>query len=179
MIRTSIRLAGVLLAASALFVSAAGAQQPLPPGAQVLPIPQATPTHLACAKDLVAKSGMGSTFVSIVPDMMRQVNSTVTRTRPELINDMKVVLDALQPEFLAYSGEMVESAARVYTALLNEAECKEAVAFFSSKVGTKYVEAQPTMYANISPALENWNKVVSVRMFERVRAEMKKKGHEI
>src|SRR5665647_424676 len=129
-----------------------------PPGSQVLPIPQATPTHLACAKDLVTKSGMGRTFVSIVPDMMRQVNSTVTRTRPDLIPDMKVVLDGLQPEFMKYADEMVESAARVYTALLNEAECKEAVAFFGSKIGEKYVNAQPTMYANIAPALENWNK---------------------
>jgi hypothetical protein len=179
MFRTSFRLPGALVAASIALSGVAFAQQPLPPGSQVLPIPQATPSHLACAKDLVNKSGMGRTFVSIVPDMMRQVNATVTRTRPELIPDMKTVLDALQPEFLKYADEMVESAARVYTALLNEAECKEAVAFFSSKVGTKYVDAQPTMYANISPALENWNKVVSVRRFDRVRAEMKKKGHDI
>jgi hypothetical protein len=179
MFRTSYRLAGALVAASIVLASGAMAQQQMPPGSQVLPIPQATPTHLACAKDLVNKSGMGRTFQSIVPDMMRQVNSTVTRTRPELIPDMKSVLDALQPEFMKYADEMTESAARVYTALLNEAECKEALTFFSSKVGEKYVNAQPTMYANIAPALENWNKVVSVRMFDRVREEMKKKGHEI
>jgi hypothetical protein len=179
MIRTSIRLAGALLAASFLANPATAQQQQLPPGSQVLPIPQATPSHLACAKDLVNKSGMGRTFVSIVPDMMRQVNSTVTRTRPELMNDMKVVLDSLQPEFLKYADEMLETAARIYTALLSEAECKDAVTFFGSPVGAKYVDAQPTMYANIAPALENWNKVNSVRMYDRVRAEMKKKGHDI
>jgi hypothetical protein len=179
MIRTCFRPAGAALALSLALSTGAFAQQQLPPGSQVLPIPQATPTHLACAKDLVLKSGMGRTFLSIIPDMMRQVNQTVTLTRPELIPDMKTVLDSLQPEFMKYADDMTESAARVYTALLNEAECKDALAFFASAVGEKYVNAQPTMYANIAPALENWNKVVSARMLNRVREEMKKKGHDI
>jgi hypothetical protein len=177
MIRTSLRLAGAMLAAS-LTVSSALAQAQ-PPGIQSTVIPQATATHLACAKDLVVRSGLSGTFVSIVPDMMNQVNNTVTRTRPELANDMRAVLIALQPEFFGYADEIVESAARVYTALIKEDECKEIVAFFNSKVGMKYVEVQPSIYANMTPAIENWQRNLSVRILDRVRAEMKKKGHEL
>ena len=177
MIRTSIRLAGVLLAAS--FTISSALAQAQPPAMQSIPIPQATPAHFACAKDLVVRSGLSGTFVSIVPEMMTQVNNTVTRTRPELANDLRAVLIALQPELFGYADEIVDSAARVYTALLKEDECKEIVAFFNSKMGMKYVEVQPSIYANMTPAIDNWQRNLSVKIFDRVRAEMKKKGHEL
>jgi hypothetical protein len=173
------RLAGALLAASLVVPGVAMAQSNLPPGSQVLPIPESTPTHLACARSLVEASGMGNSFLSLIPELMRQVNTTATRTRPELAADMKTVLEGLQNEFFGYTGEMIDYAARLYTALLTEPECKDALAFFQSPVGKKYTDMQPTVFANVSPALESWNKQLSVRIYARVREEMKKKGHEM
>lgn len=179
MIRMSIRLAACLLSATLAVPGFAQAPAPAPPGTTAVPIPNATPTHLACARELVELSGMGRTFLSFIPQLMRDLNQTVTRTRPELIPDMKAVLDALQGEFYGYTKEMTETSARVYTALLTEVECSQAVTFFRSDSGRKYVDAQPSIFANIGPALEIWNKSLSVRMFDRVREEMRKKGHEL
>ena len=103
----------------------------------------------------------------------------LNETRPELIPDMKATLDGLQPEFQGYTEEMVVVAARVYTALMSEQECREAAAFFNSALGKKYVEAQPSIFVSITPALQQWRQSLSVRMFDRVRQEMKKKGHEL
>ena len=175
----------------ALFVALAAApalaQQPRPaappaappPQGALVPLPQATPAHLAAARDLVISSGLRRTFVSVIPDLMRQMNGTVTRTRPELMAPMKTTLDALEKEFLGYADELVDPAARVYTALLSEQECKDAAAFFKSPTGTKYIDSQPSIFANLTPMMEAWSKQLSVKIYERTREEMKKKGHDI
>ena len=110
---------------------------------------------------------------------MGQINSTVTTTRPDLIPDMKATLDGLGPEFNKSAEEMFDRAARIYTAIMTEQECKDALAFFKSPVGMKFVNEQPTIIGNMTPAIQNWSKQLSVKMFERVREEMKKKGHDI
>lgn len=144
-----------------------------------IPIPQATSAHLSAARELVVRSGMSRSFEAAIPNMMRQLNTTVTRTRPELTNDLKVTLDQLLPEFMKLSDEMVENGARIYTALLNEQECKDAVAFFKSPLGTKFIDVQPIIFGNLADVMEPWTKHLSQVMYERARDEMKKKGHQI
>ena len=181
LIKTSLRIAAALLAAT-LACSTASAQQSATgrvSGATVVPLPNATPAHVAAARDLVIASGLSRAFMPLIGELNSQINMTVTQTRPDLIPDMKATLDALQPEFMQYGDEMIGVAARVYTALLSEQECRDAAAFFNSPLGKKYVEAQPSIFVSITPALDQWRKSMSVRRYERVSAEMKKKGHEL
>src|SRR5207245_1402292 len=145
MTRVSKLLTGALLAAC--LVQPVAAQSPQSPtGGAAPPVPPPAPTHLACARELVMSTGLARSFLALIPEMMRQINATVTQTRPELIPDMKATLDKLQPEFNQYIGGMVEFAANVYTQLVTEPDCKTAVAFFTSASGKKYVEVQPSVY---------------------------------
>ena len=181
--RSILAVAAILFAMAPLSAQQSTAPQPgaapfSKPG-ELIPIPEATPTHLAAARDLVIASGLGSSIIQVVPNLMGQINSTVTRTRPELVGDMKTVLDGLVPEFTKLPEDMLTTAARVYTALFTEQECKDALAFFKGPTGQKFVQAQPTILGNLNPAVQAWTKDLSVKMFDRVREEMKKKGHEI
>jgi hypothetical protein len=187
------KLAGVIiLAASAALTGApAIAQQPPRPAAPApaapaqqkpvdeIPIPNATPAHLAAARELVIKSGLSKSFDGAIPNMMRQLNATVTRTRPELTNEMKATLDRLQPEFMKLTEDMIVNATRIYTALMNEQECKDTLTFFNSPIGTKFVALQPIIFANISDVMEPWTKHLSQVMYEMVRTELKKKNIDI
>ena len=186
----SLRLACGLLAASvacAVAAAPASAQTaPLPSGS-FMPAPAAAPaqppaaaaSHLAAARALVAASGLSRAFGGVIPDLMIKINMNFGQTRPELTADLKATLDQLQPEFMRYSDELLDFGARVYATLLSEQECKEALVFFTSPLGRKYVDSQPAIFANMGPAMGDWSKTVSVRMLDRVRAEMKKKGHEL
>ena len=185
---------GALAFALALFAAPAMAQQPAPPRPatpapaapapaapappDTIPIPAATPAHFAAAREIVMGSGITRSFEGAIFDMMRQVNGTVTRTRPELVNDMKATLEKLQPEMLKLTEDMIVNTARIYTALMNEQECKDLAAFFKSPLGKKYIDAQPVVFANISDVMEPWRKHLSERIYEMVRDEMKKKGHQ-
>ena len=168
--------AGVALTVFALGAAPAAAQTSPSTGVRMVPVPNVPPTHLAAARDLVTSSGLSRSFGAIIPGLMNQINVNVTRTRPELVADMKTTLDALQPEFQGYSSEMVDVAARVITALMTEQQCKDAAAFFHTPAGVAYVDAQPSVFANMTPILEQWSQQLSVRMLDRVRVEMKKKG---
>ncbi len=178
--------AAIAGAAFVLAMTPLAAQQPATPAAppsiqagQLIPIPEVTPERLAAARELVLYSGLGVSIVQVVPNLMGQINGTITRTRPELVADMKATLDGLLPEFMKLPDDMLNLAAKIYTAVLSEQETKEALAFFKSPTGMKFVESQPTVVGNLNPAVQNWSKEISVRMMDRVREEMKKKGHEI
>ena len=184
MIRLPLRLAGVLLAAALAAPVSVSAQTAPLPSSSFAPLPTPGPaapdaSHLAVARDLVVASGLSRAFGGVVPDLMVKINMNFGQTRPELAADLKATLDELQPEFSRYPEDMITFAGLVYTTLLSEQECKEALSFFSSPIGKKFVDSQPAVFANMGPAMGEWSKSLSVRMLDRVRAEMKKKGHDL
>ncbi len=173
-------IAGFAVAMSVGYASAQGAAPSLSaPQQQSIQIPNATPTHLAAAVELVAVTGLASSILQVIPGLMGQINSTVTTTRPELGADMKKAFETLAPEFGKYPQEIVVAAARVYTAVMTEQECKDALVFFKGPVGKKFVDVQPTIIGNVNPMIRNWQQQLSVKMMDRVREEMKKLGHDI
>jgi len=150
-----------------------------PAAAQQAPAAQIAASHMAAARDVVAGSGISRSFSAMIPQFSAQIAGTVTRTRPELINDMKAVLTQLQPEFDKMSAEMVDTAARIFAAKLSETELKDTATFFKSASGKKYVETQPLVLDELVAAMQGWTQKLSTDMMTLVRVEMKKKGHEI
>lgn len=137
-----------------------------------------TAAHLEVARDVVRASGISRSFSAVIPQYSDQITQTLTRTRPEAAKDLAVVIAALKPEFEKEGEGMVDIAARIYAAKLTEAELKEAAAFFNSAAGKKYVNDQPAILDELVTGMQAWTGKFSTTMLERVRAEMKKKGHQ-
>jgi hypothetical protein len=195
------RLSGTLLAASfglTLAMAFASAQTPpkpatpaTPPAAKPSPAPTPapapaatsapapTPGQLATARELVVACGISRSFDVLVPQFMDRIGTSLTQTRPELIRDLNTVMEQLQPEFASQSSEMIDSAALVYTQLMTEDELKSAVAFFKSDAGRKYVDSQPAFMSDVVATMQTWQNKIAAHMIERVRQEMRKKGHEL
>ncbi len=138
-----------------------------------------SPSHLAAARALVAACGMSRSFSIIIPQFMDQIGSSLTQTRPEIRQDLNAVLTGLKPEFDRLADEMIDIAAQIYVKQMSERELKAAVAFFESSAGKKYVETQPAFLTEVVTAMQGWQGKLSTDMMTRVRAEMKKKGHEL
>jgi hypothetical protein len=153
------------------------AAAPATPGSAT-PAP-ASPSHLAAARALVVASGMSRSFSVVIPQFMDQIGASLTQTRPELIRDLNDVLSQMKPEFDKFADEMVDIAAQIFAKQLSEADLKAAAAFFDSAAGKQYVAAQPAILTDIVTAMQGWQGKVSTDMMTRVRAEMKKKGHDI
>lgn len=167
-------LLGPLVAASEL-----RAQQTAPAPAAPAAATPTSPSHLAAARALVVESGISRSFSIIIPQFMEQIGSSLLQTRPELNPDLNAVLIQLKPEFDKQADEMVGIAAQIYAKQMSEQDLKAAVAFFQSPAGKKYVETQPAFLTEVMTAMQGWQGKISTDMMTRVRAEMKKKGHEL
>ena len=164
-----------------MFASEGGTQQAQKPSqsANSRAPAAASPSHLAAARALVIACGMSHSFAFVVPQLMDQIGSSLTKTRPELKSDLSAVLTELKPEFDKKVDEMIDIAAQVYVKEMSEHDLQTAVAFFESPAGRQYVETQPAVLIEVVTAMQGWQDKVSTDLMARVRAEMKKKGHEI
>ncbi len=149
-----------------------------PPLAAVPPVPAIPPSQLAAARDLVNASGITRSFQPMVPQLREQIVPMLTRTRPDLTQDLGIVIKQLSPEFDKKIDDMIDIAAGIYARQMSEAEMKEAAAFFNSPVGKKYVTVQPLMLDDLVVAMQAWTQTISSFMMTRIRDEMIKKGHQ-
>ena len=145
-----------------------------PPAAPAPAEPALTDAQIELGRQLVAATGLQPNFSNIILAMMEQIGRTVSRTRPDYADKLRAVLQANEVDFLKSAVQMDEIAARVIAARLGDQEMKDAIAFFNSPSGKKYIAAQPQILDEVIGASEDWRKELSVTMFEKVRAEMKK-----
>jgi hypothetical protein len=135
-----------------------------------------TPAHLAVAKEVVQLSGIGRSFEGVIPQFSEQMRQSFSTTRPEIMKDLGQTLQDLRPEFEAQREELMNAAARVFAARLNEADLKEISAFFKTPAGGRYVSAQPKVMEDLFGEMQAWSRRLSEFMMTRVRAELKKKN---
>lgn len=165
-------------AAAAMFLGAsavhAQAQQSAPAGR-----PQISESHMGVAREVVQLSGIAKTYDLFYPQLADGLVNNLSRTRPELRNDLIAVVKALKPEFDKRHDDMVDITARNFAAVMNEQALKETAAFFKSEAGQQYVLMQPQVIDQMMAALDVWNRRMSEDLMTRVREEMRKKGHTI
>jgi hypothetical protein len=135
--------------------------------------------QLALARDIVTNSGVANSVQVIIPQYLDQIGVTFSRTRPELVADLNMVLAGLKPEFEKKAEDMVETVAKLYSQRFSRKELEDVAAFFKSPSGRKYVASQPILMNDMFVALQGWSQQISVDMMTRVREEMRKKGHEL
>ena len=140
---------------------------------------QPTAAQIALAREVVTNSGIASSFQVVIPQFLDQIGITLSRTRPEVVSDLNVVLANIKPEFDKKVDEMVDSAAKLYVQRLSQKELEDVAAFFKSASGRKYVGSQPILMNDMFVAMQAWSQKISVDMMTRVREEMRKKGHEL
>ncbi len=163
------RLRTVTLPALALGLALAGG----PARAQ-----EPSTNHLVAARELVLASGAANSIDRILPAIADEIRRQIV-TRPELVKDLDEVLKNLQPEIEQQLQQALAIAARVYTKWLTEPEIKDAIAFFRSAAGTKFVKVQPELTDDVVNTVTAWSQLAAEYMMTRTRAEMGKRGHQM
>jgi hypothetical protein len=175
---TLIRLAALALIAAAPLPALAQAQPKAPAFMPAQPV--VTDAQFALGRELAVLSGLDKGFEGFIPGILRELQLNFSRTRPEIAADLdKVLREIILPEFNKRTAEMVDQSARILASTMSEQELKETVAFLKTPAGKKYVETQPVSMNKIMQSMDSWNRDLSVTVVDRVRAEMKKKGHDL
>ena len=173
--------AAALVMLAALGVKA-DAQQTNPPAAPAAPAvaPAApgepSPAAVAAADKILDDIGVKESIALVVPGMMTELESNVTRTRPEIRDSLRATLKAIQPEFDKTARETYEQAATLLAAQMSEKELTDVAAFFDSPSGRKYIAVTPVFLQKLAGVTTPWRDNLSTDIVTRARQEMKKKG---
>jgi hypothetical protein len=162
--RTPIMLA--LGFALAVCVGAADAQQP-------------SANAVAAAKELITVKGAAAIYDPLVPGVVEQARRALLQANPTLGKDLNEVALKLRAEFAPRSAEAVNDAAKLYAARFTEQELKDTLAFYKSPLGRKLLAEEPKILDQSMKNAQSWADQLSQEVITRIRAEMKKRGHDI
>jgi uncharacterized protein len=170
---------------SAPAARAANTAPPAAPAPAATPAPAAkapaapagpSPAALAAADRILGDIGLKQSIAIVVPGMMAELETNVTRTRPEIRSSLRATLKAIQPEFDQTAKRTYSEAATLLAEQMSEKDIIDVAAFFDSPAGKKYVEVTPVFLQKLSDVTGAWREKLSTSILERAREEMKKKG---
>jgi hypothetical protein len=140
---------------------------------------QPSAAALATAKELIAVKGGNAIYEPIVPGVIEQARSVFLRTNPTLSKDLNEVTGKLRTEYAPKSAELLNDVAKLYAARFTEQELKDALAFYKTPLGRKMLAEEPAILDQSLKNAQTWANRLSEEVIRKIRAEMKKKGHDI
>lgn len=149
------------------------------PAAAQAPAAKPSPGALLLAKQIVELKGVKQMMAPVAIGVVEKVKSLVLQQNFMWQKDINEVTAQLHKEFDGRSNELVDSAARAYAAHFTEAELKQILAFYQSPVGQKMIVEEPKAIEDSMHDASGWADDLSVDVMNRMRAEMKKRGHDI
>ena len=135
-----------------------------------------SPAALAAADKILNTIGLKQSIAIVVPGMMQELETNVTRTRPEIKDSLRATLKAIQPEFDETAKQTYVQAESLLASEMSEQDITQVAAFFDSPAGKKYIQVTPVFLQNLGDVTGAWREKLSTDILERARAEMKKKG---
>ncbi len=144
----------------------AGAQQP-------------SPAAMAVAKELVTVKGAKAMYEPLVTGIVEKAKGVFLQTNPMLSKDLNEVAAKLRADFAPRGEEVVNETARLYTTRFTEQELKDALAFYKSPLGRKLMSQEPAIADQSMRSAASWADKLSEEVISRMRAEMRKRGHDI
>lgn len=166
--KTFARLSAALCAVLGLLAVAqpASAQQP-------------TAAAIDSAKKILTIKNAEAMYRPVLVGVVEQAKVTLTQANLNLQQPLQEVATQLVKEFSNRGDEVANELARRYAVAFTEQELKDLVAFYSSPLGRKTVEKEPTILQESVIFMEEWANKLSEQVITRFRQEMKKRGHDI
>jgi hypothetical protein len=155
-----------------------------PAGAQGA-APAETPTHTPTAAEiLLAKQILNlkhaqSIFQPLVRGVIIKTRDMFMQTNFMWGKDLNEITANLEKEYEPRVDELMDDAARIYASHFTEQELRQLVALYQSPLGEKIINEEPKALDESMAAAGSWGDGFSHDVMERMRAEMKKRGHEM
>lgn len=134
---------------------------------------------IEAAKELITLKGAAAMFDAVVPGVVETARSTFLRTNPALAKDLGEVSAQLRKDYEAKKGEIIDIIARAFAERFSEQELKNAVTFYKTPLGQKLITWEARTLEEGMGRAEAWATKFSEEVVSRMRAEMKKRGHNI
>jgi uncharacterized protein len=165
--------AGFIVVALAAFVLPAVAQRP--------PQQPATPSSNAVllAREIITVKGASKMYEPVIVEVVDRATAQLMQQNPMLSKDLLEIAAKIKRDSAPRVAEMLNEVSKMYAARFTEAELKDVLAFYKSPVGQKIIITEPAILDQSVAFAEAWATKFSEEVLAQVRAEMKKRGHEM
>lgn len=141
--------------------------------------PPPSPAAILIAKQIVEIKGVKQLFDPLVRGMVEKAKNMFMQTNFMLAKDLNESAAAVHKEFDPRVNELLDQTARIYAGYFTEPELKSLLAFYQSPLGQKVVVEEPKVLDQAVAFAGRWAEGLSDGVVARMRAEMKKRGHDL
>ena len=134
---------------------------------------------MATAKELIAVKGSAGMYDTLIPGVIEQAKNLFLRTNPGLTKELNEVAAKMRTDLAPRNAEVRDHVVRLYASHFSEKELKDALAFYKSALGQKLIEHEPKILEQSMSETQAWANKLSEEVIGKMRAEMKKRGHNI
>ena len=139
-----------------------------------------SPDAILIAKQIIELKGAKQTiFDPVVRGVIEKVKDQFMQTNFMFGKDLNEVAANLQKQYAGKSNELIDQAARIYAGHFTEAELKQILTFYQSPLGRKVMVEEPKTLDETMALAGRWGDEFSEQVINEMRAEMKKRGHDI
>jgi uncharacterized protein len=143
------------------------------------PSPPPSPAALLIAKQIVELNGVDGFFEPVLRDQVEKVRLSLIQSNFMWSKDIN---DSAHVVYLSYGpriNEFVDSIARIYASHFTEKELKELLTFYQSPLGQKLRAEEPKALEETAAFAKKWGDSISEDVQNKMRNEMKKRGHNL
>jgi hypothetical protein len=140
---------------------------------------QPSAAAIATAKELVTVKGANSMWHPLVRGVVERAKAVFLQSNPTLSKDLTDVANKLYAEFNPRTVELTNDVAKLYATRFTEQELKDLLAFYKSPLGRKMQTEEPAILDQNMKNGGAWAEKLSEEIISKMRAEMRKRGHEI
>jgi hypothetical protein len=140
---------------------------------------QPTPASVATAKELVSATGSMALFTPLIAGVIEQAKLVFLQQDPGLAKDLNEIAAQMRTDLAPRNAELSNEVATLYATSFSDDELKAILAFYQSPVGKKLLERQPQVVESSMKFAQTWANKLSDEVVAKMRAELKKRGHNL
>jgi uncharacterized protein len=138
-----------------------------------------SPGSLLLAKQIMQIKGVDAMFPPLVRGVVDKVKGQFMQTNFMWAKDLNEIAANLQKEYTSRASELSDMTAKIYAEHFTEAELKDMLSFYQSPLGRKMVIEEPKVVEESMIRAGEWGDLLAEDVVAKMRAEMKKRGHDI
>jgi uncharacterized protein len=157
----------------------AAAQGTAPQGTAPKAAHQPSPAALSLAKQILEIKHVEDVFKPLIRGVVIKTRDVFMQTNFMWGKDLNEIAANLEKEYSVRTKELLDRAARIYATHFSEPELKQLLSFYQSPLGQKVIDEEPKALDESMAMAGNWADDFSQDVINKMRAEMKKRGHDL
>ena len=133
----------------------------------------------ALAREMLVVMRSADNFDAVVPTVLNALKPALTANNPKAAKDWDEIAPLMAQEFSSMKQSLLDDVAAIYARSFETDELRQFVAFYRSPAGDKLARLTPTLAQETMGAGQRFGQQVAVRVAERMRDELRKRGNKI